>query len=129
MSIEKKVNKIVASTIKDLLNGKYKLVEIGDHTSILQYGSNELEVWVANGSSHCKIYSTVNGLEFPEFEEDVRKQVFKLASTKTPYMTLVKLKKARKAHKESYLKYKESVELVKTLKAEYKEANVDQLDF
>lgn len=83
----------------DLVTGKYKLLEIGAHTSKLVYGKNTLEIWIANGVSYCKIHSKVKGFEFPEFDADVKALVFNLATTRTKYMTKARLKKALKAKK------------------------------
>lgn len=120
MNIEKKVKSIVDLTTNDLVNGKYKLVEIGQHTSRLEYGTNAIDVWIANGTDCCRIYSKVNGLEFPEFDDETKKVVYKLATTKTDYMIKKVLRKARKTHRDSYLKYKENIGLVKKLEVELK---------
>ena len=120
MNIEKQLTKIIESTINDLTNGKYKLIEIGEYCSKLKYKDNIIEVWIANEEYGCKINSKIKGLEFPELDDATRKMLYKLATTKTPYMIKNKLKKAKKAHRESYLKYKDSIKQIEIIRAELK---------
>lgn len=123
MNIEKTMDKIINTTIKDLIDGKYKLIEIGAFESILKYRGNELKVWIANGESYCKI-NALSGLKFPEFDDETKAKIFKMATAKTPYMIKESLKRARKVQRESYLKYKENVSKVKILREELKSFKV-----
>lgn len=125
MNIETKLSKIIENTISDIKNNKYRLIEIGQFDSKIQYKDNVLEVWVANEEYGCKISSRIKGLEFPELDDETRKMLYKLATTKTPHLIKVKLKEARRAHRELYLKYKESVMQIELLKAELR--NFDNL--
>lgn len=118
MEIKNSVNKIVESTIKDLVDGKYQLAEKGEHSSKLEYGKNEIDIWIANGVDYCKIYSSVNGLVFPEFDAETKEIVYNIATTETDYFIKKKIKTARKNHRESYLTYKENIVKLKSLKQE-----------
>lgn len=119
MNIEKSIQKIVNATIKDIMDGKYKLIEIGTHNSIIEYKGNSLNVWIANEANYCTIKSNVSGMKFPEeLPSSVKEYLYNMATTPNAYMVKAKLKQARKEQKESYKTYKGNVLKVKGIKEE-----------
>lgn len=118
MDIKKQVNRVIDSVIIDLKSGKYKLIEIGQFNSKLKYKDNVLEVWVANEEYGCRISSQINGLNFPEFDPETKKLVYKLATTKTLDLLRLELKEAKAKKSELFLEHKESVIAIKKIREE-----------
>ena len=119
--IEGRLDKVFKSTVKDLIDGKYKLVNIGSHSSKLEYRGDVVDVWIANEDWGCNIHSTIVGMKFPELSDEEKGIIFKLATTETPYMIKRELKEANSNKKQAYLKYKEEIKKVKELRLKLKE--------
>ena len=117
MSLKKQVEKVIEITFKDLLDGRYKLIEEGRFDNKIEYKGSVLEIWIANGADCCKISSSGTGLNFPEFNNEMKKVVYKTATTKTDYLFKKKLTSAKKEQSDCYKQYKDSIEKVKKIKA------------
>lgn len=92
-TIKETINKLVEKINSDLINNKYILLEISTHTSTLIYGEDTLIIWTANGEKCCSMYGKINGLELPEFNDEIKSHVFKLATTPTEFSIKRKLDK------------------------------------
>lgn len=117
--IEKKVSKIINQIKCDILDGKYQLSKTDEHYGHITYKNTTLRVWTANGWEYCKVGGGVDGLTFPEYQdEDFKKILFDVATTKTPFTIRKQIKEARAVKKQKFQDYKNSSNNLKKLRDE-----------
>jgi len=120
MSINKKVKTIIDSTVKDLIDGKYQLIEKGQYTNKVKYKDSVLDIWISNGEYSCSIYGSYEGLKFPDFDDETKKIVYALATTESEYHIKSELKRLRRLKKECYGAYKDKTASIEELKEKLK---------
>ena len=128
MNIENTLKKLVDTTVSNLLEGKFKLTEIGHYTSTVEYNGDELKIWACNGVDGCSIYNSIHDFKFPKFETDeIKAAVFALATTPTVAYYKVKLAKAKGLSKSAASVHESSKKDVEALEATIHDmCNVDK---
>jgi len=122
MKIQEKLDELIKNVVDELISGEYVLVEINEYTSrFKKEEEEEIEVWTCNGEDGCKIYGSPNGLNFPPFKTiEIKKEIYKIATTPTMLVLTLRLEKATKNKDESLIKYKTQQEEVEKIHAEIK---------
>jgi hypothetical protein len=128
MSVKKSVEELIEQVTQSLIAGEFVVTRIDDYTTKLEKDGETLEIWTASNWDGCKVYRAFAGLSFPDFKTDeIKKQVFKIATTKTLYMLKLKLEEATANAKEASDRYNRLEEVVANIVDEMDEFNANEL--
>jgi hypothetical protein len=128
MSVKKSVEELIEQVTQSLITGEFVVTRIDDYTTKLEKDGESLEIWTASNWNGCKVYGNFAGLTFPEFKTDeVKKIVFKIATTKTLYMLKIKLEEATTKAKEASDTCNRLEEVVANIVDEIDEFNANEV--